>query len=206
MDTNKTLLFALFATAYSLSTFLQPYPFSWLVKILPILILIVISLFEQKTLSDRLFLSGLVFSLLGDFFLGYDSINWFIFGLGSFLIAHLCYLFCLWPIEKKHIVTIISYFVYGLAMFNVIAPGLGKLFIPVLMYMSVLLLMACFTLVSKKSNNWLVIGGLAFVASDSLLGVNKFYADIAYSHFLIIISYYFAQYSLVRGIFPKKVI
>ena len=206
MDTNKTLLFALFATAYSLSTFLQPYPFSWLVKILPILILIVISLFEQKTLSDRLFLSGLVFSLLGDFFLGYDSINWFIFGLGSFLIAHLCYLFCLWPIEKKHIVTIISYFVYGLAMFNVIAPGLGKLFIPVLMYMSVLLLMACFTLVSKKSNNWLVIGGLAFVASDLLLGVNKFYADIAYSHFLIIISYYFAQYSLVRGIFPKKVI
>ena len=204
MNTKQATLFGLIAAIYSLATFFQPYAFSWVVKIVPMVILITVSLKGSETKMEKLFSSGLIFSTVGDFFLGYDSDNWFIFGLGSFLIAHLFYMVSLGPIEKKRIKVVIFYFIYGLIMFSIIAPGLGKLFIPVLVYMSVLLLMGIFTLLSKKSNSWLIIGGLSFIVSDSLLGLNKFYSPFAYSNFLIIVTYYFAQFSLVNGVFKPK--
>lgn len=46
-----------------------------------------------------------------------------------------------------------------------------------------------------------MIGGLSFVMSDSLIGINKFYQTIVYADFMIMTSYNFAQYALVRGLF-----
>ena len=204
MNTKQTFLFALIAISYSISTFFFPYPYSWVIKLIPMAILIFISFQHSESLADKLFLTGLLFSTVGDFFLGYDATNWFIFGLGSFLIAHLFYLSCFWPIERKNLVIALCYVIFGLIMFDIIAPGLGKLFVPVLMYMSILLIMGIFTVLSKKSNLWLVIGGLSFIASDSLLGVNKFYQPIPYANILIISTYYLAQYSLVKGIFLHR--
>jgi len=86
----------------------------------------------------------------------------------------------------------------------VISPGLNELFLPVLGYMSVLMLMGVFTLVSKKSNFWLIIGGISFIISDSIIAVDKFYEPIPYSHYFIMITYYFAQFSLVTGVFQKR--
>ena len=91
------------------------------------------------------------------------------------------------------------YGVYGIAMFSLIASGLGELFIPVLAYMSILLIMATMTLVSRRSNTWLILGGLSFVFSDSLIGIDKFYHPISYAPIMIMMSYYFAQYALLRG-------
>jgi alkenylglycerophosphocholine hydrolase len=205
MNNKQTLLFFMLATVFVLTRFIEPYAFSWLVKILPMLLLIGFAVKSASNASEKIFLSGLIFSALGDFFLDYDRLNWFIFGLGSFLFAHIFYMLSLKPlarnIAKKHIKIIAMYCIYGAAMFSLIASGLGELFIPVLVYMSVLLLMAITTLISEKSNNWLIIGGLSFVLSDSMLGINKFYAPIPYASVFIMISYYFAQYALVNGMF-----
>ena len=204
MNNKQTLVFTLFATVFTLSTFYEPYAFSWLVKILPMLVLLAFSINHIKTVSDKLFVTGLIFSTVGDFILDYDGANWFIFGLGSFLIAHVFYLFSLKPLEIKRVPIAISYLIYGIAMFVVIGSSLGKLFIPVLIYMSVLLVMGIFTLMSKKSNQWLIVGGISFIISDSLLGINKFYTDVPLSHILIMVTYYFAQFSLVKGIFYNR--
>jgi len=204
MKKHQILQFIFFSAVFIVSILYKPYPFSWLVKIIPMGILISCSYQLMKTKSERLFIIGLIFSMGGDFFLDYDRVNWFVFGLVSFLIAQLFYMFSFKPIEKKNIVAVVCYGIYGLVIFSVISPGLNELFLPVLGYMSVLMLMGVFTLVSKKSNFWLIIGGISFIISDSIIAVDKFYEPIPYSHYFIMITYYFAQFSLVTGVFQKR--
>ena len=191
IERHKGYLFTLLAAVFVLSTLFKPYPLSWLVKLLPLLLLIIISFKKSETKLTKYFLAGLIFSVLGDFFLDYDRINWFIFGLGAFLVAHLFYIKSLMPVEKKRVAIVTFYTLYGIAVFVLISSGLGELFIPVLIYMSVLLGMAIATLVSKNTNSWLILGGLSFVLSDSLLGIDKFYSPIPYATLFIMISYYF---------------
>ena len=201
MNNQQTLIFAFFATVFTLSTFYEPYSFSWLIKIIPMLFLVFVSFQQMESISDKVFSVGLVFSTIGDFILDYNGTAWFIFGLGSFLIAHIFYLISLKPVEVKRVPAVVAYLLYGIVMFSIIGSSLGKLFLPVLLYMSVLLLMGVFTLTSKQSNRWLILGGIAFIISDSLLGVNKFYAAVPASHILIMVTYYLAQFSLVKGIY-----
>ena len=196
---NQTTLFFLFAISFILSILIKPYPLSWLAKLVPMVFLIVIAVTSLNGRSAQVFIAGLVFSAFGDFFLDYDRVNWFIFGLGSFFIAHVCYLVALYPVEKKHLKFVGLYIIYGIAMFSLISGGLAELFIPVFAYMSILLLMAIVTLLSTKSNNWLIVGGLSFVFSDSLIGIDKFYQTIPYASIMIMMSYYFAQYALLKG-------
>lgn len=196
---NQTALFFFTSLVFIFSIVVKPYPMSWLVKLLPMVLLIAIAISQLKDTTGKVFIAGLVFSTFGDFFLDYDRLNWFVFGLGSFFIAHVCYLIALKPLEKKKLMFIGLYGVYGIAMFSLIAGGLGELFIPVLAYMSILLIMAIMTLVSKRSNTWLILGGISFVFSDSLIGIDKFYQPIPFASIVIMMSYYFAQYALLRG-------
>jgi alkenylglycerophosphocholine/alkenylglycerophosphoethanolamine hydrolase len=212
MTKSHLNIFLIFTSFYLASTFFKPYPLSWVLKLLPILILLHLSLkrtFETKERSHKFFIVGLAFSASGDFFLGYDPVNWFVLGLGSFLIAHIFYIFSLKPILPKaeiikRLPVIVVYCFYGVGMFSFIYTGLGELFIPVFIYMAILLLMGIATLLSQKSNTWLIIGGISFIVSDSLIGLDKFYLEIPYASFWIMTTYYFAQFSLVKGMFDQK--
>ena len=197
--------FVLLASIFAFSTFLKPYPLSWAVKLLPMFLLIYLAI---KTLgampSGKFFILGLLFSASGDFILDYDRQHWFVFGLAAFFIAHLFYLASLKPYvnpltKPKYVVITLLYLSYGAGMLGLFADGLGALFIPVVAYMSILLLMALATVFSEKSNAWLKIGGMSFVLSDSLIGFDKFYLPIENVSFVIIISYYFAQFALLKG-------
>ncbi|NQY64349.1 MAG: lysoplasmalogenase [Alteromonadaceae bacterium] len=203
MTANQSKLYFLLASVFILSTFATAYPFSWFVKILPMLLLILCCLKHKTSIVEKVFIAGLVCSTLGDFLLDYDPVNWFVFGLGSFLFAHLCYLFSLKPFQFKRLGVVLLYVFYGIGILVLLWPVLGELLIPVVVYMVVLLLMGIATLISGKSNVWLVVGGLSFIASDSLLGIDKFYTTIPAGGFFIMITYYFAQYSLVRGFFAN---
>jgi len=211
MNKKITLLFVVLAANFVLSTFIKPYPLSWAVKLLPMLFLIGIAWqsLKSSSLDGRFFIAGLVFSACGDFILDYDRVNWFIFGLGAFFIAHLCYLASLKPYIKqlkqpRLYIAFIVYIIYGAFMLTILAEGLGELFIPVVAYMSILLLMALATVVSEKSNAWLVIGGISFVVSDSLIGFDKFYMPIDNVSFAIMVTYYFAQFALLTGFLKAK--
>jgi uncharacterized membrane protein YhhN len=211
MNKNITLLFFLLAGSFVLSTLIKPYPMSWAVKLLPMILLIGVAWQSLKGESSqgKYFIAGLVFSACGDFILDYDRDNWFIFGLGAFFIAHLFYLASLNPYIKKfsqakYYTALIAYLVYGAIMLTILAEGLGDLLIPVVGYMSILLLMALATVFSEKSNQWLVVGGLSFVISDSLIGFDKFFMPIENVHFVIMVTYYFAQFALLKGFLKAK--
>jgi uncharacterized membrane protein YhhN len=53
--------------------------------------------------------------------------------------------------------------------------------------------------VSAPSYVWILMGAVLFVASDSILAINKFHHSIEYSRYLIMLTYMLAQYSIVRG-------
>ncbi len=202
---RSTLLFVFLAGMFVLSTLVKPYPFSWAVKLLPMLLLIGLAVRQLGFVKEnKYFILGLIFSACGDFILDFNRQHWFVFGLGAFFIAHLFYLASLKPyknklLQLKYLLILLAYITYGAVMLMLLADGLGQMFIPVVAYMSILLLMALATVLSKKSNIWLVIGGVSFVLSDSLIGFDKFYIAIENSHFVVMISYYFAQFALLKG-------
>jgi uncharacterized membrane protein YhhN len=211
MNRNTTLVFVILATLFVLSTLIKPYPFSWAVKLLPMVLLIGAAWKSLKShsLDGKYFIAGLIFSACGDFILDYDRVNWFIFGLGAFFIAHLCYLASLKPYVKslkqtQYLLISLLYVGYGAGMLWLLSGGLGELFIPVFAYMSILLLMALATVFSGKSNPWLIVGGISFVLSDSLIGFDKFFSPIENVSFVIMITYYFAQFSLFKGFSKAK--
>lgn len=204
---NKVYYFGFFilASAFVVSTLVKPYPLSWAVKLLPMVLLIILAIKKLGfSKSGKFFVVGLLFSACGDFILDFDRQNWFIFGLGAFFIAHLFYLASLKPYVKilkqtQYLLISLIYVGYGGGMLWLLAEGLGQLLIPVVAYMSILLLMALATVLSEKSNVWLVVGGISFVFSDSLIGFDKFYMPIENVSFAIMVSYYFAQFALFKG-------
>jgi alkenylglycerophosphocholine hydrolase len=131
--------------------------------------------------------------------LGYDAERGFIFGLAAFFLAHICYIASMCPLRWQRTPAIALYLLFAAVLLGLLLPFLGSLLIPVLAYMSILLVMAIATLTSHKSNLWLIIGGLSFVCSDSLLGLDKFYQPIRYAPILIMTSYYLAQFALILG-------
>ena len=198
-----TLLFLIFSIVYcALSFFSHPVPLEWAIKILPILLLILVSITQFKKVPDgklKLFIIGLLFCMGGDIFLAVDRENLFVFGLGSFLIGHLFYISAMLPIAKKNGLGLFGLIIYGAAMMSLLIPNLAALFVPVVIYMLVLLLMTATSMTSTKSNIALMIGGISFAVSDSLIGIDKFYSEIPHAGLWIMITYYLAQYSLTYG-------
>ncbi|MDP7592818.1 MAG: lysoplasmalogenase [Litorilituus sp.] len=207
---KTSILFVALATAFVLSTLVTPYPLSWAVKLLPMLLLIGIAIQRLGFSHDnKYFILGLIGSACGDFILDFNREHWFIFGLAAFFIAHLFYLISLKPEVKKlwqvnYLMVFFVYLGYGLLMLLVLIGSLEDMLVPVTAYMSILLLMALATVLSYKTNSWLILGGISFVFSDSLLGIDKFYTPIEYGHFFVMISYYFAQFALLKGFIIKS--
>ncbi|PHS16810.1 MAG: hypothetical protein COA86_11120 [Kangiella sp.] len=194
-------LFFFLSLIFIIATIYEPYQLSWLLKVLPMLLLITIANKNLDWKYSKLFIVGLIFSVSGDFILDYFGKTGFIFGLGSFFIAHIFYLIYFgwwqWNAPKAGLALVIL--VSGGYVVSHLLPNLGALFYPVIGYMFILTLMAFASFFSIKSNRWFVLGGVSFVISDSILGINKFYFQFDASHILIMVSYYFAQFALVKG-------
>ncbi len=197
------VLFFLLAGIFIFSTYTQTYPLSGLIKISPIIVLAIVSFQKISSGFPKLFIIGLLFSMIGDFILDYDRQGAFIYGLAAFFIAHIFYISSLgrWEFAGKQLWIAGLILILSAIAITLIFPNLEDLLIPVLAYMVILLLMGLSTIFSQKSNSWLIIGGLSFLISDSIIGLDKFYTPIIFSHLLIMVTYYFAQYALVRGLY-----
>jgi uncharacterized membrane protein YhhN len=165
--------------------------------------------------TKKWLITALIFSLMGDCFLIFvaKSELFFILGLVSFLCSHICYIL-LFNKQKKSVSSSKSKIyslnfaliaLYLLAMLWILAPKLGDLTIPVIVYATVLSLMyasaikgnAFWTEAGKEN---VFLGALFFVISDSILAFNKFYMPIPMSSFLIMFTYILAQFFIVKGI------
>lgn len=182
----------------------------------PLLIpaLLLLLFFTKSTVPGKnLLLIGLFFSWLGDVFLLFEYKNalFFIFGLASFLTTHIFYIIYFLKIKsantsllKKQPVLIALILGYGITLVWQLYPHLGDLKLPVMVYAAVICIMLLCSLhiffkVNKKAACYYLSGAAAFVLSDSLLAINKFYQPVAFAGIFIMLTYCAAQFFIVSG-------
>lgn len=163
--------------------------------------------------NKNLLLTGLFFSWLGDLFLlfEYKFALFFIFGLVSFLTTHIFYIVYFLRIKsekpsllKRQPVLIALVLAYGITLAWQLYPYLGDLKLPVMVYATVICSMLLCSLhvflkVNKKAAVSYLLGATAFVISDSLLAINKFYQPFAYAGVFIMLTYCAAQFFIISG-------
>jgi uncharacterized membrane protein YhhN len=89
--------------------------------------------------------------------------------------------------------------VYGFLIGFVMIPNLGNMLVPVVTYLLVIVAMGVLAALSGV-NHWLVVAGAClFIASDSLIAVNRFIAPVPNSSLLIMVTYYPAQLLITTG-------
>lgn len=165
--------------------------------------------------TKKWLLFALFFSWIGDCILLFADKGelYFIFGLVSFLIAHILFilLFLRQKSGNKHFkkplfwIGFIAIIVYLVSMLTLLIPSLGDLKIPVAIYAITISTMLVIAL--KGSFNWgnnakiiILIGAIFFVTSDSVLAFNKFHAPIQLASFWIMSTYLIAQFCITYGI------
>jgi len=192
---TKPLLLTLLAIFFYLESETLPLPFRWYL------------------------FAGLIFSIAGDTFLmfvenskGFE--HFFLLGLGSFLITHLCYLKGFLSLSKAkgwlrerpwHLIFFLVYLI-GNCIF--LWPDLpGDLRIPVVVYSSAIIAMTAAALnlkglIPDAAFTLLMSGILLFVCSDSIIALNKFKSSqlsLPLPRLLIMVTYLTGQYLIVIG-------
>ncbi len=159
--------------------------------------------------------AALLFCWIGDIlllFAGRDTM-YFIMGLIAFLVGHLFYIFLFLRMIKTaggkgraSFPALSIILVYLIAFYTFMAPHLGGMLIPVMVYAVVISTMLYFAVVfyrvlPRYQTLIILSGAISFVISDSLLAINKFYLPLPLSGFLIMLTYIYAQGAIVWGCF-----
>ena len=188
---------------------------TWFLKPFLLPFLIVAVYFHQRFSSKKILLVALILSWIGDIILLFADKGelYFIGGLIAFLLSHIFYILLFNKQLKIYLkksrtiywIGITSIITYLLVMMVVLMPYLGDLLLPVFVYAMTISIMLLFALKGflnwqKPANIYIFIGAIIFVASDSVLAFDKFYAAIPYSSFFIMSTYLAAQYLIVIGI------
>lgn len=171
---------------------------------------------KEITPAIKFAILALICSTAGDLFLlnekTSDQVIFFYLGLGSFMLAQVCYIFSFMrlgniPIRSTWFIAYAVYFaVFMWMLYPVMAP---ILLIAVAVYGLTLSGMAWNswrTWDNKSKFQWAgIIGAILFLASDSLLAINRFKFQIPLAGFWIMSTYITAQYLIIRSITRKSI-
>jgi uncharacterized membrane protein YhhN len=154
---------------------------------------------------------ALVASWLGDLLLlkGEDEM-FFMFGLGSFLMAQLAYAYAFSRSSdnKKGLLRqkpylVLPVLVLAVAIYMYLQPHLGELFVPVSIYVMAITAMVLSAInrrgLAPKGSGVLIAAVFSFMLSDTLLAVDKFVVHIPYASVWIMLSYCLAQFGIARS-------
>lgn len=175
----------------------------YLFKPLTIIFVILIALeskFPTSSFYKYTIIAGLLFSLAGDIFLMLPR-DRFIPGLISFLIAHLFYIAAFWFEGERapSIRAIIPFLIYGSLMLGVLWRDLGKMRLPVMIYMLAILMMGWtaasrLMLTGQRGSTLAFTGAILFIASDSMLAIDRFKGRFKGAQAYILATYFAAQW------------
>ncbi len=157
------------------------------------------------------FLPALAFSLLGDVFLMLPGERWFPFGLGAFLLAHVCYIIGLNPTLPPArslwlliVIGVLDAIVLPHVVRGVRDRGSAELRLPVIIYGVVLSVVLYSGWATWMRPSWSLagrvlvsVGTTLFFASDLMLAWNRFVRGSKVFHTLVIVTYHLAQLALV---------
>lgn len=160
--------------------------------------------------GKSLFMLGMLFALVGDILLLFKG--YFLQGLGTFLVMQWCYLLAFRK-DLKQLVSAsfaITYLAIIIGCILLLLSNLAthleddSLLFAIVVYGASIGLMVWMSFLRKKSvgnasYSLVIIGGILFAISDSLIAWNKFVVPVAESHFWIMSTYMMAQYLITRG-------
>lgn len=179
----------------------------------PLLMPLLIGYFVSASRANRSPLKkfvvlALVFSWVGDAVLMFQNINgmYFIIGLVAFLLAHVMYIVGFTKLKNsttkvERLAIIVFFLAYSATLVIFLWPGLGNMKAPVMLYALVLTIMGVLGVIKSTTNHpYITFGVLFFVASDSILALNKFLIDVPFNGVLIMGTYIAAQWLIVAGV------
>ena len=160
------------------------------------------------------FFFGALLCLAGDIFLMVPG-NFFVAGLVFFMGGHICYitgfkpnLASFWPygVPLAAALGLIASVIYRALAAGLSAKGIQRLRFPILIYILVICGMVLSALLTLSHQRWHVgpavlvsIGGLFFLAADSLLGWNRFVRSVPHERFIGMMLYHLAQFGILIG-------
>jgi len=179
----------------------------YIFKPLTMVFILLIATLGQTTLPfyKYMIIIGLIFSLAGDIFLMLPS-DRFVAGLVAFLLAHLFYIAAFaseisaliwWPL--------IPFVIYGIIIYIILASSLGKLKLPVLIYVAVILIMAWLAWERWSQTGQIgallaFIGAVLFIISDTILAIDRFRGAFKLSRALNLTTYFAAQLLIASSV------
>lgn len=135
------------------------------------------------------------FCLLGDIVLLFPE--YFVFGLASFLVAHLLFIWGFVHINgfQRNLSSLVLFLGTGGLIFYWLWPGLGDFLVPVAIYILVICTMAwqgigLYLKHKRKEFGWIAVAVLCFMFSDTMIAISKFKTAFAYSGIVVLSSYW----------------
>jgi uncharacterized membrane protein YhhN len=217
MITSQKLLqgFLIFSILYIMLLLAGLETISWYLKplLLPFLFYAVVK--SERFKTKKWLLAALLFSWIGDCILLFADKGelYFIFGLVAFLIAHILLIVLFTKQKSANMsfkkplfwVGFACATIYLAGMLSLLLPNMGDLTFPVIGYALTITIMLKTAL--KGTFDWIgnpkylvLLGAAFFVASDSILAIDKFHSPIATASYSIMITYIIAQYYITSGI------
>jgi len=176
----------------------------------PLILLSLLVLYSVSVSKrNKFYVLALIFSFFGDVFLLFSGELYFIVGLGSFLIAHILFIkIVLNRIQKSTVLNIIKsiipFFILLVVLLSFLYSSLNELLIPVIIYgitITTFGVVAMLDYLNTKSMKSLImlVGAIVFIASDSILAINKFYQPNEFLAISVMVTYIVAQYFIYRS-------
>lgn len=192
-----------------LAVHLRLFRLEYILKPLTLLLLVVATVIADLGDPKPWVVGALVFGLMGDVGLMLSSGDTdppFLVGLGAFLIGHVWYLvaFAVAGLRALYLLAglLIVAGIAGLALPAVLrgaARSAGRMFACVVGgYATLLAAMSALAIGTGIIAT--AIGGVLFLASDTLIARNRFVAQVRHGDLLVIVTYHLAQFLIVVGL------
>jgi len=197
-------LFFFFASLFLLSLPFRPYPLAPLVKSIPVFCLLSIALIRVSGVRKVLFAGALLFSGIGDILLEIGGKRMFLYGLGTFMAAHLFYIAAFFrrPLQKGagRLSAAGMIAAFGVGMGFVLLPNLAGMATPIAGYLFIICAMGIAAALGRDNPGIVLAGACIFILSDAIIAVNRFLAPVPASSFWVMTTYYAAQSLIVAGV------
>lgn len=199
---NRLYLACFFAIAFLIALPWSPYPGEVVAKTLPCLALFTACWQMLKGKTRTIMCAATLLSAMADAAIEFA----FIAGLLLFLCVQLSY--CLvffrrmgdWKKRLWLVAVLVAFFIWALVF---LVPKAAQMAIPVAVYMTAICAMGI--LAAGYSGSVLVVcGAVSFMASDTLIGVNRFWMPVPAADLAIMSSYYLGQILIVAGVIQTE--
>lgn len=161
---------------------------------------------------------ALTFSWIGDIMLMFTHLSFMLFlaGLSAFLCAHFIFIISYIRATRKNKIHVkfsivpIILLAYFVMLSSIIIPYVAAIIqVPLAIYGLVLFIMASVAWYRKGettnlSFQWVFIGALIFIVSDSLLAINRFSTTLPFANLAVMVTYIVAQWLIVKGLLMHR--